>query len=99
MAVSLTALIVACVSLVAWNVAGVLSLRILRRRHPEVWVEIGRPYIPFTVPGDGNSYQFWLNRKGYLDTDDEGLIRLSRFMAGCFWTGGGGAVVALVALR
>ena len=57
--------------------SALISVRRLQLRHRTVWEELGRPYGPYGFKG--GSYLRWLSSRGYLKTDDPGLIRACRF--------------------
>jgi hypothetical protein len=66
---------VAMVALLTNLVADLIALHILRKRHPALWQSLGEPYIPSAIAPVRGYFGRWLNRRGYLDTDDPALIR------------------------
>ena len=73
----LTALFTAAALIAACIVSALLSVRRIQLRHRTVWEELGQPYGPFGI--SGAKYSRWLHNRGYLKTEDLGLIRACRF--------------------
>src|ERR1700686_1856961 len=93
-AVSAGALVVCCSALATRGVSAVLLAVALRKRHSQLWIELGRPYLPFEMRIQALNRPFfdWCNDAGYREVDDKTISRLGSMWSVSLWV----ACIALV---